>query len=74
MLTSLALATLIALRARTLAHLSTMMRASMLLMRVWLSLDRDVEVQARLADSADNDVVAIRPLALKLLLLVVLGE
>ena len=46
----------------------------MLLMRVRLSLDGDVEVHARLANSADDDIVAIWPLAFKLLLLVVLCE
>ena len=51
-----------------------MMRASVLLVRVRLSLNRDVEVLACLADSVDQDLVAVWPLAVKLFLLVVLGE
>jgi HAMP domain-containing protein len=53
MLASLSLAALIRVGARTVALLASMMRASVLLVRVWLSLNRDVEVLARLADSVD---------------------
>lgn len=74
MLASLPLAALIRLRARTLARLATMMRTSMPLVGVRLGLDSDVEILARVADSADQDLVAVWPLALELLLLVVLSE
>jgi hypothetical protein len=73
-LASLALAALVSLRAATIALLAAVVRASVLRVGVRLGLDRDVEVQARLADSADQDLVAVWPLALELLLLVVLGE
>jgi HAMP domain-containing protein len=74
MLASLSLAALILVGARTITLLASMMRASVLLVGVWLSLDRDVEVLARLADSVDQNLIAVWPLAVKLLLLVVLGE
>jgi hypothetical protein len=73
-LASLVLTVFISLCARAIALLASVMRASMLLVGVWLSLDRDVEVLARLAHSADKDIIAIWPLAFKLLLLVVLLE
>jgi hypothetical protein len=74
MLAGFPLTALIGLRARTLALFATMVRASVLLVRVRLGLDGDIEVLPRLADGPDQDLVAVWPLALELLLLIVLGE
>lgn len=74
MLARLRLAALVRLRARTVALLASMVRASVLRVGVRLGFDGDVEVLARLADSVDEDLVAVWPFALELLLLVVLGE
>jgi hypothetical protein len=73
-LASLSLTVFISLGARTIALLASVVRATVLLVGVRLSLDRNIEVLTSLADSTDKDLITVWPLILKLLLLIVLFE
>jgi hypothetical protein len=73
-LAGLSLTVFISLGARTIALLASVVRATVLLVGVRLSLDRNIEVLTSLADSTDKDLITVWPLILKLLLLIVLFE